>query len=338
MQSCHVRLSRLLIKLTQGSHNALFQAKLSIVIHTLTLNPALDLTYIVDAFKEDDSTRAHTVYRSPGGKGINVARVATRLKHPNVALGFIAGTTGLEVTQLLEAEGVNTWFTPVDGVTRTNPILQDKLGHQIRVSAPGPQANLREVESLWESVFVLREPDFLLASGSKLLGVPENFYPRVLIEAKKRGIKTVVDADGGELERGIRTGAYLVKPNKHELKRFVGRDLTSISEVIEAAREMIQAGVTVVAASLGPDGALYITSEQAFRAVPPKIEVASAVGAGDSFLAGLLVKLSEGSPPLEALKFAVACGTATATIPGTQLCTLDRILEILPDVQTEDLS
>ncbi len=308
------------------------------MIHTLTLNPTLDLTYVVDTFKEDDTTRAHTVYRSPGGKGINVARVATRLKHPNVALGFIAGTTGLEVTQLLESEGVNTWFTPVDGVTRTNPILQDVLGHQIRVSAPGPTATLREVESLWESVFVLREPDFLLASGSRLIGVPDNFYARVLIECKKRGIKTVVDADGAELERGIRTGAYLVKPNKHELMRFVGREINNIPDVIAAAREMIKAGTTVVAASLGAEGALYITSDQVFKAVPPKIEVASAVGAGDSFLAGLLVKLSEGSAPMDALKFGVACGTATATIAGTQLCTFERVLEILPDVQTEDLS
>jgi 1-phosphofructokinase family hexose kinase len=307
------------------------------VIHTLTLNPTLDLTYIVDAFLQDDTTRAHTVYRSPGGKGINVARVATRLKHENVALGFIAGTTGLEVTQLLEAEGVNTWFTPVEGVTRTNPILQDKEGHQIRVSAPGPSATLREVESLWESLFCLREPDFLLASGSRLAGVPDNFYARILIEAKKRGIKTVVDADGAELERGIRTGAYLVKPNKHELMRFVGRELIDIGDVIAASREMIQAGVSVVAASLGAEGALYITSDQALRAIPPKIQVASAVGAGDSFLAGLLVKLSEGSNPLEALKFAVASGTATATIAGTQLCTLERIIEILPEVQTEVL-
>ncbi len=307
------------------------------MIHTLTLNPTLDLTYIVDAFLQDDTTRAHTVYRSPGGKGINVARVATRLKHENVALGFIAGTTGLEVTQLLEAEGVNTWFTPVDGVTRTNPILQDKEGHQIRVSAPGPTATLREVESLWESLFCLREPDFLLASGSRLAGVPDNFYARILIEAKKRGIKTVVDADGTELERGIRTGAYLVKPNKHELMRFVGRELNDIGDVIAASREMIQAGVTVVAASLGAEGALYITSDQALLAIPPKIQVASAVGAGDSFLAGLLVKLSEGSSPLEALKFGVASGTATATIAGTQLCTLNRILEILPEVQTEVL-
>lgn len=307
------------------------------MIHTLTLNPTLDLTYIVDAFLQDDTTRAHTVYRSPGGKGVNVARVATRLKHENVALGFIAGTTGLEVTQLLEAEGVNTWFTPVDGVTRTNPILQDKEGHQIRVSAPGPSATLREVESLWESVFCLREPDFLLASGSRLAGVPDNFYARMLIEAKKRGIKTVVDADGAELERGIRTGAYLVKPNKHELMRFVGRELPEMTDVIAASREMIQAGVTVVAASLGAEGAFYITSDQALRAIPPKIQVASAVGAGDSFLAGLLVKLSEGATPLEALKFGVASGTATATIAGTQLCTLERILEILPEVQTEVL-
>ena len=85
------------------------------MLHTLTLNPTLDLTYLVPEFKVDDTNRAGRVYRDPGGSGINVSRVAVRLGHPTVALGFMGGHTGLEVAELLEAEHVRTWMVPIPG-------------------------------------------------------------------------------------------------------------------------------------------------------------------------------------------------------------------------------
>jgi 6-phosphofructokinase 2 len=308
------------------------------MIHTITLNPTLDLTYLVDEFREEDTTRAHTVYRAPGGKGINVSRVATRIGHPTIALGFIAGNTGLEVARRLENEGVNTWFTPLEaGETRTNPIIQDAKGQHLRVSGLGPEADPRAVSSLRESVFSLRRPDFLLVSGSRLKGVPEDFYAGIIAQARLEGIAVAVDADGADLRRGIESGASLVKPNRHELERLLGRELHGLNAVLEASREVINMGVQTVAASMGGDGALLVTKDAAFHGVPPSVQRGSAVGAGDSFLAGLLAKLAEGTVPLEALRYAIACGTATASIPGTQLCTLEVIHALLNDVNVTTL-
>jgi 6-phosphofructokinase 2 len=307
------------------------------MIHTITLNPTLDLTYLVDEFREEDTTRAHTVYRAPGGKGINVSRVATRIGHPTIALGFIAGNTGLEVARRLEDEGVNTWFTPLEaGETRTNPIIQDAKGQHLRVSGLGPEADPRAVSSLRESVFSLRRPDFLLVSGSRLKGVPEDFYAGIIAQARLEGIAVAVDADGADLRRGIESGASLVKPNRHELERLVGRELHGLN-ALEASREVINMGVQTVAASMGGDGALLVTKDAAYHGVPPSVQRGSAVGAGDSFLAGLLAKLAEGTAPLEALRYAIACGTATASIPGTQLCTLEVIHALLNDVNVTTL-
>jgi 1-phosphofructokinase family hexose kinase len=294
------------------------------MIHTITLNPTLDLTYIVEQFAENDTVRAQTVYRMPGGKGINVSRMATRIGHPTVALGFIAGATGLEVSRRLEDEGVNTWFTPLEtGETRTNPIIEAKSGQHLRVSGLGPIADVRAVQSL-------READFLLVSGSKLKGVPDDFYTNILQTAKQQGIKTVVDADGAELEQGIAAGAYLIKPNRHELERLLQRPLPEVPDVLAGAKQCLEMGVGLVAASMGGDGALLVSREYAYHAKPPKVQHGSAVGAGDSFLAGLLAKLAEGLAPQDALRFAIACGSATASVQGSQLGNPELISGLVP--------
>ncbi len=308
------------------------------MIHTITLNPTLDLTYMVDAFQEEDTIRAHTVYRAPGGKGINVSRMATRIGHATVALGFLAGGTGLEVARLLEDEGVNTWFTPLEtGETRTNPIIQDKTGRHIRVSGLGPTADSRAVQSLRDSVFALRDPDWLLVSGSRLKGIPEDFYTSIITQARNHAVKTVVDADGAELEHGIRAGAYMIKPNRHELERLLKRELPIVQDVLSGARETLKMGVSIVAASMGGDGALLVSKDYAFHAKPPEVKTGSAVGAGDSFLAGLLAKLAENLEPQAALRFAIACGSATASVPGSQLGNLELIQSLEPLVQVEAL-
>ncbi|WP_102124687.1 1-phosphofructokinase [Deinococcus planocerae] len=307
------------------------------MLHTLTLNPTLDLTYLVPDFRHDDTNRASAVYRAPGGKGINVSRVAKRLGHPTVALGFLGGHTGLEVAELLEAEGVRTWFVPIPGPTRTNPIVQDASGAQLRVSSPGPAVTPAHVRALWNSIFTLRAPDWLLASGSRPAGVPEDFYPDMIRRARSEGIPTVVDADGEELRQGVAAGADLIKPNRYELERLVGRALPTLDDVIEGCGEARRLGAGGVAVSLGAEGALLVRADGVWRAVPPQVPVRSAVGAGDSFLAGLCTRLAEGHEPEDALRFAVACGTATAMTEGTTLCHPDDIGEVLWRVEVEAL-
>src|SRR6056297_1817153 len=165
------------------------------MIHTVTVNPALDLTYRVSEIRYDDTVRAHEVLRAAGGKGVNVSRVATRLGHPTVAMGFAGGRAGDEILDLLRSEGVKTWFARHDAPTRTNAIVQVDTGRQLRISGPGPAVRTDEVDGLVDSVFELRAPDFLVLSGSLLPGVPPDLYARIARRAGEDGVPTVVDAD-----------------------------------------------------------------------------------------------------------------------------------------------
>lgn len=306
------------------------------MIHTITFNPALDLTYRVSALKFDDKLRASAVFRSPGGGGVNVSRVAARLGHPTVAMGLVGGRTGDEFKELLKEEHVRTWFTQQSETTRTNVIVQDDDAQQVRISGIGPEATADEAAMVRSSIFELRTPDFLVLSGSLQAGMSRDFYLGVVGQAKRQGVKVAADIDQ-ELKEVVEAGVFLIKPNQHELERLTGDRVTDVESATAAARKALVMGAEAVLASVGALGAVLVTRDGAWRATAPAIEVDSAVGAGDSLLAGTLVALAEGQPWEEALRLGVACGSATSTTPGTDVCHKVVVDALLPQVKVERL-
>lgn len=306
------------------------------MIHTVTFNPALDLTYRVSELKFDDKLRTTAVFRSPGGGGVNVSRVAARLGHQTVAMGLVGGRAGDEFVELLKEEHVRTWFIQQAGSTRTNVVIQDDQAQQVRVSGIGPEATEAEVAMVRSSIFELREPDFLVLSGSLQPGMSTDFFLGIIAEAKERGIKIVADIDK-ELKEAVEAGAFLVKPNEHELERLTGEPVMDPDSAADAAQKVLELGAGAVLASLGAQGAVLVTREGRWRAMAPQIEVDSAVGAGDSLLAGVVVALSKGESWEEALRLGIACGTATATAPGTDVCTREMVEALLPRIIVEKL-
>ena len=307
------------------------------MIHTVTVNPALDLTYRVTEIVFDDTVRADQVLRSPGGKGINVSRVVARLDHPTVAMGFVGGRAGEELRERLEAEAVRTWFTHISGTTRTNAIVQDDGGHQIRVSGPGTPVSASDVEHLVESLFDLRAPDVLALCGSLLPGIPDGFYTEIARRAIDDGIRVAIDADGRELEAALEVGAFLIKPNRYELERLTGKEVGTREDAVAASKPLLRHGITAVLTSLGAQGAVLVTDECSLHAYAPRVTVDSAVGAGDAMLGGALVAAVDGEPWETVLRLGVACGTATAMTPGTELCGLAQVETLLPKVVVETL-
>lgn len=306
------------------------------MIHTVTVNPALDLTYRVPGLAFDDTVRAREVLRAPGGKGVNVSRVATRLGHPTVAMGFVGGRAGDEIEDQLRDEGVRTWFARHDAPTRTNAIVQDDAGRQVRISGPGPRVDEAQVNALLDSLFELRAPDVLVLSGSLLPGVPTDLYARVARRAAADGVATVVDADA-ELEAALAAGVAWIKPNAYELGRLTSRDVTDVPSARAAADVARAKGADVVVTSLGRQGALWSSAEGHWHATAPEVEVDSALGAGDALLAGVASARADGATPADALALGVACGTATAMTPGTDLCRREDVDALRPRVRVTAL-
>jgi 1-phosphofructokinase family hexose kinase len=223
--------------------------------------------------------------------------------------------------------------------TRINVILTDRSDRtQTRISAPGPRITLAEIEQLATKLAEHESfPAWWVLGGSLPPGVPEDFYARLVTTFQGHGAKCLLDADDEVLKAGLQAKPYLIKPNEHEFARLVGRPLPDERSLIEAAQDIIAGGVQVVAITLGRKGALIISQGKVLRVTSPDVEVRSKVGAGDSFLAGVVLALSQRQSLESAIQLGTAAGTAAVMHEGTQLCLREDVERLLGQVAIKPL-
>jgi 6-phosphofructokinase 2 len=306
------------------------------MIYTLTLNPALDRTLTVEKLVADETIRVISEERYAAGKGIDVSRVIKEMGGRSIALGFVGGYDGLELEGRLINDGVLSNFIRIAGTTRTNIILKEKAGsHQYVISAPGPHISAHELSQLYQQLVSLPDMTYLVMSGSIPPGLKPSVYGQFIMAAKAKGAMVALDADGEAMREGVRSAPDFIKPNLKELSRLVGREVNTEQEIIEACDPLFNRGITIVMVSRGPKGILTVTHDEAYRCVPPKINVQNTVGAGDSALAAFILCYSRGGAMAECTKRATAAGTATAMAAGTALARLEDVDKLVEEVQLD---
>lgn len=308
------------------------------MIATVTMNPSLDLNIEVDELKIDDVVRMHSSKLDPGGKGINVSRVVNVLGGPTVAYGFIAGREGGQLSLFLAEEGILNSFIAVQGRTRINVIITEtKKGTQTRINAEGPRVEVEDLDRLRERITRLGggicAVSFMVFAGSLPPGLPKTTYRDLIEEIQELGIKAVLDTDGEPLKQGVKAKPFMIKPNTYELQRLVERKVETESDVIEAALELVDMGIELVAVTRGGKSAFLVSKEFIYKGIPPRIRPVSAVGSGDAFLGAFLLALYRGLGFPEAFKWGMAAGAATALVPGTGLMKKDDFERLLPEVE-----
>lgn len=303
---------------------------------TLTLNPALDVSTSAPQVAPVHKLRCAAPRLDPGGGGINVARVIQRLGGPVLAVFPAGGPTGQRLTALLEAEGTPVRATAIDGDTRESFTVTDRSdGAEYRFVLPGPTLSEGEQDRCLAAAVEAASPGGLLvASGSLPPGTAPGRLADLARRAKGRGLRLVADCSGEPLARVLAEGVHLVKPNLRELSDLVGRPLADPEARLRACRDLIADGsAAVVALSLGAEGALLVAADDAWTAAGLPIRPVSTVGAGDSFLGGLLWALGQGLDLAEALRHAVAAGSAALLSPGTELCRRDDVIRLAQQVR-----
>lgn len=292
-------------------------------IVTLTANPAIDVCTAVEEIAPTRKLRCTDARRDAGGGGINVARVARRLGSRVAAIYPAGGSTGALLESLVEREGVRSVAIPIRQETREDfTVLERKTGNQFRFVLPGSPLAEPEWQACLDALKAVQElPAFVVGSGSLPPGVPEDFYRHATRIAKAAGAKMVVDTSGKALAAALQDGVFLVKPNLRELQELTLAPLSDQAERITACRGLIAAGsAEVVVLTIGADGALLVTRDAAYLARSPQIEPVSAVGAGDSFVGGMVWRLAAGGDIVDAFRYGVAAGCAAVLNPGTELC------------------
>ncbi|MFN3570569.1 MAG: 1-phosphofructokinase family hexose kinase [Polaromonas sp.] len=292
-------------------------------ILTLTMNPALDVSTSTDKVTDTHKLRCAAAQFHPGGGGINVARVLQRLGSNCLALYPAGGMNGQRLRQLLDQEQVRSQSLAIAGETRESfHVHETTSGRDFRFVLPGPVLAPAEWQACLDVVSAAAAPpSWLVASGSLPPGVPVDFYAQLTRLARRRGSRVVLDSSGPALAAALAEGVHLIKPSLRELRELTGLPLETDPQRLAAARSIIAAGqAQIVALSLGEEGALLVTADQALRASAVPVAVASTIGAGDSFVGGLVWALSRQTDLAQAFRYAMGSAAAALLSAGTALC------------------
>lgn len=299
-------------------------------ILTLTLNPALDLTVRLACLEPGAVNRSETLLTHAAGKGVNVAQVLADLGH-NVSVGGFLGAQNPQAFEaLIASRGFGDAFIRVPGETRSNIKIAEQDGRVTDINAPGPLVSEQAQEQLLKLIAVIGpEFDAVVVAGSLPRGVSPQWFQGLLETLKDLGLKVALDTSGEALRAGLNAGPWLVKPNTEELADALGHST-------DAIRQLHRQGVEHVVVSDGAAGVSWYSPETALHATPPKVTVASTVGAGDSLLAGMLHGLLSGDTPEQTLGRATAIAAMAVTQIGfgitdeAQLETLQSGVHVRP--------
>jgi len=304
------------------------------LIATITLNPCIDRVIYVHGLTLDETNRYTKLTRYAGGKGIDVSRAIQEMQGRSVAYGFVGGPNGQVLQILLDQAAVAYNFTPISQETRSNFIITDlRTKRQTRIDSPGPHIKQAEFERFQRKLrLIYPKPAMMVLGGSVPPGISVRVYYDLINEAREYGVRCILDSDGQWLAEGIKAHPFLIKPNVREAQELLGRALDTKEDVIEAALELVAAGVENVVITCGRHGLVAAREGQVVVAVPPEVKVRSLIGAGDCAVAGLALKLLGNRSLRDACGLAVAMGTAAVMTPGNELCRRDDVARLQPQV------
>jgi 1-phosphofructokinase len=306
------------------------------MIVTLTANPSLDRTVNLTAPLERGAVqRAESVTSQAGGKGVNISRACVAADLPSIAV-LPAAKDDPFVLELLAA-GIDCRPVEHHGDLRVNITITEPDGTTTKLNSPGPQATPQLLSELQDAL-VRRATgaDWIVLAGSLPPGAPPDWYAGVVIALRGAGARVAVDTSDAPLKALVdamgsstRAAPHLMKPNGEELASFTGHHPDELeaepAAAVDAARELVEAGVDSVLVTLGPRGAVLVCADGAWHAAPPPVTVVSTVGAGDSSLFGFLLGDVTGRRPEDCLALAVAYGSAAAGLPGTTIPHPDQV-------------
>jgi 6-phosphofructokinase 2 len=308
-------------------------------IITLTFNPCIDKTSSVERVIADKKLKCSPPVFEPGGGGLNVARAIRKLGGDVVAIYPSGGYSGKFLNELLARESVPAINIETAMHTRENLIVVDRCENkQYRFGMPGPTLTVGEWQQCLDAI-ENSDAEFIVVSGSFTPALPEDLLARIAAMAKKKNRKLIADCSGTPLKLAIEEGIYMIKPNLGELISLFNSTERNIETAKIFARQLVEENnIEIIMVSLGAEGALLVTKNTTMHILPPQVKKLSTVGAGDSLVAGMVLKLSQGWPVEKAAQYGVASGTAATMAAGTGLCNLYDTEIVFTQIKTDKYS
>ncbi|CAI3275067.1 tagatose-6-phosphate kinase [Enterococcus cecorum] len=285
-------------------------------ILTVTMNPSVDIVYQLDSLELDTTNRVNYVYKTAGGKGLNVSRVLHQLCVPVLATGMVGGVLGEFITRQLDEICMPHNFLSISSPTRNCiAILHD--GKQTEILEPGPTLTKAEYTNFIQHFSnLLLETQIVCISGSLAKGVPNTYYIDLIKLCRQNNIPCLLDCSNEALLNVLNSSVKptLIKPNLMELSRVVQQSFTDNleRELVHVLNQPLFSGIEWIIVSLGSDGAIAKHNDIFYRVEIPSIDVINPVGSGDATIAGLACGLAKQLTDEEILIFGNVCGMLNA--------------------------
>jgi tagatose 6-phosphate kinase len=306
---------------------------------TITVNPAIDKTYMVNRFEKGKIGRISKVLEIPGGKGLNVLRVLHQLGYPAMGTGFLGGHAGKWIMEQLNERSLPNDFYWISGQTRsTLTIHETETNHLTELLEPGPFINEEDAAEFLPFVERLSEDaEFVTISGSLTQGLPVDYYAKVVQCVRKSSARACVDTSGKALSHVLKSKPYLIKINDLEFADWLETKTVTEEQMINGMQKLRGFGCEMAVITCGKKGSYACSDEGVWFVTTPTIDTVNTVGSGDAFFAGLVGGLANALSLKEALKLASAAGASNAKHQGAGRIDPNEIPALLEQINVTKL-
>lgn len=311
------------------------------MIISVTLNPTVELVYDLETLNINGVTRTNQVKKFPSGKGLNVSRVASLMGYENTATGFLGDNLKQVVESSLNEDGMQHQSFPISGQTRNSvAILHD--GQQTEILEDGPEiSNEEATDFIHHYETLIQGVQVVALAGSLPQGLSAEYYVDLMYRAQAQQAKVIIDASGKTLKEVLASpiNPYAIKPNLDEIQELSGQsiDTSDYQAIIRLLDDVIFEGIALIVISMGADGAFIKFGEHYYKADVPSIEVANAVGSGDSTVAGIAIALDQNEDIETLIKRAMTLGTLNALEERTGYVSKENYTEYFNQITVSEI-
>jgi 1-phosphofructokinase family hexose kinase len=236
----------------------------------------------------------------------NAGIAAHHLGGPCRTLAPVGGPPREEIERELDQMGFAYRWVLTEAATRVCTTLVDRsTGTITELVEDGRPLAASELNAFRQAYAEeAAKADVAIIIGSLPVGTPASFY-RELME--RTPCPAILDFRGEGLLSVLDLKPHVVKPNREELARTVGRALDTDDELVAAMQDLNRRGAQWVVITQG-SGPVWVTSStQIYRLYPPPAdEIVNPIASGDAMAGAIAWATGDGRAIVDAVKLGIA--------------------------------